>query len=185
MTPSMELGIRYDLGDGETSASAEVGGGVEYQVDRFSLSARAQGLLGHSYDEWGASILVRLLSGGASGNGLAFSLEPGIGNSQDNSQGLWDTGLSSVGEGISRSDLSLRLTGEVSYGLLLRPRLGKDFGWEPYAGMSLQSFSHRYHIDSRYHLGEALEFSVEAASQTSTSSDANDQGVQLKGTLRY
>ncbi|MCY4429232.1 MAG: autotransporter domain-containing protein [Rhodospirillales bacterium] len=78
-TPSIEVGVRSDGGDGETGTSIEAGGGLRYadQATGLTLEARARTLLAHSgdYEEWGVSGLVRI-DPGAAGMGLALSVRP-------------------------------------------------------------------------------------------------------------
>ena len=69
VTPSVEVGMRSDVGDGETGDGVEAGGGVRYadEATGLTVEGRARTLVGHSgtQEEWGVSGLVRLDPGAA------------------------------------------------------------------------------------------------------------------------
>ena len=93
LTPSLELGARWDTGDAETGLGAELGGGLAYTNTRLGLSVEASGryLLTHeeeTFEEWGAS-LAACMSSGADGTGLALSLRPVWGNASSGVDALW------------------------------------------------------------------------------------------------
>ncbi|MBA4719362.1 MAG: autotransporter domain-containing protein [Nitrosopumilus sp.] len=61
ISPSIELGIRYDDGSGETGGGVELAGSYRYSNPQgLEMELRAHGLLAHesSYQEWGLSGLV-------------------------------------------------------------------------------------------------------------------------------
>ncbi len=93
---SLEAGLRYDDGDGETGAGAELGGGLRYASDSGGLviEGRARALVGGKGDteEWGLSGLIKL-SPAANGRGLSFSLTPGYGVTTSGVERLWQQGL--------------------------------------------------------------------------------------------
>ena len=67
--PSLELGVRHDVGDAETGAGVELGGGVAFTDagSGLSVEAKARMLLAHAdsdYEEWGAR--ARCASAGGS-----------------------------------------------------------------------------------------------------------------------
>ena len=66
-TPSIEIGLRSDGGDGETGDGMEAGGGLRYAdpATGLTLEGRVRTLLSHSGDgeETGVSGLVRLAPG--------------------------------------------------------------------------------------------------------------------------
>ena len=91
--PSLELGVRHDVGDAETGAGVELGGGVAFTDagSGLSVEAKARMLLAHAdsdYEEWGASATARL-DPGEHGRGLSFSLSPVIGATSSASERLW------------------------------------------------------------------------------------------------
>ena len=93
-TPSLEVGVRSDGGDGETGTSVEAGGGLRYadQATGLTVETRARTLLTHSgdYEEWGVSGLIRF-DPGAAGQGLSLSVRPAWGQTASGVQRLWET----------------------------------------------------------------------------------------------
>ena len=93
---SLEAGLRYDGGDGETGAGAELGGGLRYASDSGGLviEGRARALVGGKGDteEWGLSGLITY-NPAANGRGLSFSLTPGYGVTTSGVERLWQQGL--------------------------------------------------------------------------------------------
>ena len=91
LTPSAELGVRFDGGDAETGAGVEAGAGLAWCAGALSVEGRQRGLLAHEdsgYEEWGASATLRL-SPSASGRGLSLSVAPTWGKANDATQRLW------------------------------------------------------------------------------------------------
>ena len=81
LTPSAEVGVRYDGGDAETGTGVEVGGGLRYQRAGVSIEGKVRTLVAHEesgYEEWGASGSVRVQPSD-SGRGLSFTLTPAWG----------------------------------------------------------------------------------------------------------
>ena len=84
LTPSLEVGGRYDGGAAETGAGLEVGGGVRYAHPAWGLTVAANGrvLLTHQdrgFREWGAGVSVRVAPGSA-GRGPSLTLNSAWGN---------------------------------------------------------------------------------------------------------
>ena len=76
LTPSLEVGLRYDGGDAETGSGVELGGGLRYTGSGLTIQVNARGLLAHAdseYEEWGVSGSVRL-DPGERGRGLSMRL---------------------------------------------------------------------------------------------------------------
>ena len=134
LTPSLELGARWDSGDAETGLGAELGGALAYTNTRLGLSMEAGGryLLTHeeeSFEEWGASVSACVSSGG-DGTGLALSLKPVWGNAASGVDALWEadgrTRVEGMGLATPRSaswqpdrlDLGLRYGSDTPHGLL-------------------------------------------------------------------
>ncbi len=88
-TPSLELGLRNDGGDGETGIGIEAGSALRYTDAESGLAVegRVRTLLSHSgdYEETGVSGLVRL-DPGASGRGLALIVQPAWGQTASRGQ---------------------------------------------------------------------------------------------------
>ena len=93
LTPSLELGVRWDEGDADTGLGTELGGSMTWRHTRLGLdlSARARVLLDHEqsgYKEWGASLSFRKALG-SDGQGLAFALTPTWGQASSGVNSLW------------------------------------------------------------------------------------------------
>ena len=93
---SLEAGLRYDGGDGETGAGAELGGGLRYANlgGGLVIEGKARALVGGKGDteEWGLSGLITY-NPAANGRGLSFSLTPGYGVTTSGVERLWQQGL--------------------------------------------------------------------------------------------
>ena len=79
LTPSVELGMRFDGGDGEKAAGLELGGGVEYAHPGLDLGAELTGrvLVARGDREWSVGGALRLAP--ASGLGLSLRVAPSYG----------------------------------------------------------------------------------------------------------
>ena len=78
MTPSVELGLRHDGGDGITGGGIEIGGGLGYRDLAAGLTIEGNGrvMTGQGdYREWGLGGSLRL-DPGADGRGVSLSLAP-------------------------------------------------------------------------------------------------------------
>ena len=78
ITPSIELGVRYDDGDAETGMGVELGGGLRYAdpLRGLTVETAARTLLAHEdggYEEWGVGGTLQF-DPGVLGRGPAFSL---------------------------------------------------------------------------------------------------------------
>ena len=136
-TPSIEIGMRHDGGDGETGGSVEAGGALRYAdpATGLSVGGRARTLLVHSedYEEWGLSGLIRIDPGSA-GRGLALSVQPAWGRTASGVKRLWETGVAGTAPPAYRA--SGRMDAEIGYGLGASGGLGTV---TPYAGLGLAS----------------------------------------------
>ena len=123
-TPSLELGVRNDGGDGETGTSIEAGGALRYadEASGLTVEGRVRTLLSHSgdYEETGVSGLVRIAPGG-SGQGLALVVQPAWGQTGSGVNQLWENGVTA---GVS-PDNQARLNAEIGYGSRRSTRHGR------------------------------------------------------------
>ena len=76
VTPSVEVGVRFDGGDGATGAGVELGGGLRYANPggNLSVAGNIRALLAGGYDESGMDVTVQLAP--QLGRGLSFSVRP-------------------------------------------------------------------------------------------------------------
>ena len=171
-------------GDGETGTGIEAGGGLHYSdpASGMTLSARVRTLLSHGgdYEELGVSGLIRV-GPGASGRGLAFSVQPAWGQAESGVQQLWEAG--STGVAIPADDAAARLHAEVGYGLGAAPGLGVV---TPYAALGITGESTRtVRMGSRWQLAADASLSLEGTRFEAASDDGPQHGLMLRGALRW
>ena len=183
-TPSLELGLRNDGGDGETGTGIEAGGALRYADAESGLTVegRVRTLLSHSgdYEETGVSGLVRI-DPGASGQGLALSVEPAWGRTASGVQQLWESGVTA---GTSPADQAVaRLNAEIGYGL------GAAHGLAlvtPYTGLGLAGDGAQWwRVGARWQLAPAASVSVEGNLYEAAKDDGPAHGLMLRGALRW
>ena len=176
--PSLEIGARYDGGDGENGVGLEVGGGVQYSnpVTRVTVEGRVRGLLGHSgeYEEWGISGSVRLQPG-SDGQGLSFNITPGYGESQSGIQALFNA----TNKADTTADPRPYMDTRIGYGIPL-PR------WNaiatPYSELTIGTTdSYRLGINWKSGTRYTLTLSGERQERTTTPTHA----VLLKGEVSF
>ena len=183
-SPSLEIGVRNDGGDGETGTGIETGAGLRYSdaASGLTLEGRARTLLSHGgdYEEWGVSGLVRI-DPGASGQGLAFSLQPAWGRTASGVQQLWEAG--STGIAIPADDAAARLHAEVGYGLGAAPGLGVV---TPYAALGLAGESTRaVRMGTRWQAAANASLSLEGTRFEAANDNRPQHGLLIRGALRW
>ena len=183
LTPSVELGVRHDGGDGVTGSGVELGGELRYRDPATGLivSGRGRWLAAHSggLGEWGIGGLVRL-DPGAGKRGLSFSLGPAWGETESGVRRLWEEGAAGLME--SDDAPAARLGAEIGYGL---PALGGQSVLTPYGGLTLAGGGARhYRLGMRLDLGSAAAMGIEAERRENGAA-APDHGVMLRGQLQF
>ena len=185
LSPSLELGIRNDSGDGETGSGVEAGGGLRYSdaASGLTVEGRARTLLSHGgdYEEWGVSGLVRF-GPGASGQGLSFSLQPAWGHTASGVQRLWGTDVTALGASPADQGTG-RVSARLAYGI------GDTWGTKgmltPYADVSFSDVgSRRLSLGGRYDIGPWVGMSLEGV-QGRPAHGAADHSVMLRANLRW
>ena len=180
LTPSLEVGLRYDGGDAETGSGVELGGGLRYTGSGLTIQVNARGLLAHAdsdYEEWGVSGSVRL-DPGERGRGLSMRLGSSWGAPAGGAEQIWN-GRSAAGLiGNGEFDPGSRLDAEVGYGLG-----GMGGLLTPYGGMSVSQRAQTYRVGSRYRLDERFSMSLEG--ERREGGDDVDHGFALRGSLRW
>ena len=181
-TPSLELGVRNDGGDGETGTSIEAGGALRYadEASGLTVEGRVRTLLSHSgdYEETGVSGLVRIAPG-ASGQGLALVVQPAWGQTGSGVNQLWENGVTA---GVS-PDNQARLNTEIGYGLGVASGLGVV---TPYAGLGLAGEGAQWwRMGARWQLAPAASVSVEGSLYEAANDDGPGHGLMLRSALRW
>ena len=162
LSPSFELGIRYDDGDAETGFGMELGGGLRYADALLGLTVetKARALLAHEdggYEEWGVGGSLSL-DPGRLGRGLALRLDTGWGLAESGAGALWQR---QTAAGIApQHDIAAqgRFTAEMGYGL--------DVPWThgiltPYSGMEWAGASRTLRLGWRFTLGGPHAYGVQ------------------------
>ena len=174
--PSLELGYRYDGGDGETGGGVELGSALRYTspAHGVTLEGHIRALMGHSGDSKELSIGGNLrLSAGADGQGLSLSLSPGYGATGSGVEDIWKGGLS------ADTDPQARLNARVGYGLP-----GAIFMLTPYGEMALGEDERNYRLGFRWGLGGEVDLDLVGGRHKKDDAVA-DHAIWLKGEVRF
>ena len=182
LTPSAELGLRFDGGDAERGAGVELGGGLRYASGRLTVDVQARGLATHEendYEEWGVSASVRY-SPGADGRGLSVSLSSAWGASSGGIDRLWS----------QRAAADLARAGGFEPGSSLEAEAGYGFDLPrglltPYTGVALTESGEVWRAGARWKLDPAFDLSLEASLTESASGEDAESGLLLRGARRW
>ena len=185
LTPSVEVGLRYDGGDGATGAGLELGGALRYVDPAMGLTAEGRGRIllarGDGYREWGLGGLVRF-DPGAAKRGLSFSLTPAWGDAASGTARLWDRGMAGT-EASDGKAPQMRLDGELGYGF---GAYGGRGLLTPYGGFSLAGAGARsYRIGGRFEAGPSLALNLEGERREPAGDAAADYRVLLRLNARW
>ena len=178
--PSLELGMRYDGGDGATGSGLEIGAGLRYHnaTRGLTLETRLRALLSHSGDTKDQGLTATLnLTPGADRQGLSLTLTPAYGNAISGVQNLWDKGVPTAD---SDSDLNARMSVEVGYGFA-----GFADGLlTPYSEMTFDDNNKTYRMGMRWNLGKT--FTLNLANERLEKDDAVAEDVYLlEGDVKF
>ena len=179
--PNVELGVRWDGGDGETGPGAEVAGGLTYVDERYGLHVEARGrrLLAHREDKvglWGGSLMVRRQS--ADFQGLQVALGPTWGEADSQVESLWRGQLMGAA-GTEPSWTPSELTLTSGYGLSLSAASQLTPFVEAGTGRM-----QRLRVGTRWDWTGAGTRQVEIfGEQRSAPGMPADRGIQIRGTL--
>ena len=184
LKPSLEIGGRFDGGDGETGAGIEVGGGLTYADPGSGLTVAAGGralvIRDGNYGEWGLSGLIQL-DANAAGHGLSMSVRPTWGVTVSGVNGLWEHGTFDLLAGGQPGGL---VEAEIGYGL---PAFGMAGVLTPFAAGALtDAGAHSLSLGGRLELGPAFDLILEAARSDSANADTEPvYDVTLEGSIRW
>ncbi len=180
LTPSVEVGLRYDGGDAETGAGVELGGGVRYAASGLTMEVRVRGLLAHEesdYEEWGVSASV-VFSPGSEGRGLSMRVGSAWGAASGGAGRIWTGGAAGLAGSADQPGASL--DAEVAYGLdALRGLL------TPYAGVALSENGETWRAGARWKLGPAFDLELEASLKEPVGDEEPEGGLLLRGSRRW
>ena len=182
LTPSLELGLRRDGGDGITGTGTgiEIGGSLRYRDPATGLTVEGNGrvLTGQSnYREWGLGGSVRF-DPSAGGRGLSFSLVPTWGDTASGVDRLRNQDVAELASAANDNVPQMRLDSELGYGF---GAFGGRGLLTPYGGFALAGEgSHRYRIGGRFEVGSALNLSLEGTRREPADDTGADHGVMLR-----
>ena len=179
ITPSLEVGLRFDAGDAETGSGVELGGGLGWtNAKGLSVEVRARGLIAHEerdYEEWGVSASLGLSPGG-DGRGLSMRVGSAWGAASGGTERLWSQRAVAGGE----FDPDARLEAEVGYGL---------DAWRglltPYTGVALTGGGETWRAGARWKLGPAFALNLEATLAEPEGDGEPEAGLVLRGSKRW
>ena len=185
LRPSLEIGGRFDGGDGETGVGLEVGGGLTYADPGSGLTVAGTGralvIRDGNYGEWGLSGLIQL-DPNAAGHGLMMSVRPTFGVTPSGVSGLWEHGTLDL---LSGGDAAGgRVVAEIGYGLAA---FGTAGVLTPYAGASLtDAGAHSLSLGGRLELGPAFDLTLELERSDSADPDGTaEHDITLEGSFSW
>ncbi|MCY4137826.1 MAG: autotransporter domain-containing protein, partial [Rhodobacteraceae bacterium] len=184
VTSSLEIGLRYDGGEGTTGAGAEIGGVLSYRdpTSGLTLEGRARALVVHQDDhkEWGIGGLVRL-DPDADGTGLSLTVIPAFGKVNSTIGQLYDHGI--VGLAANDNAPAGNLDVEIGYGF---GTFGDRGLLTPFGGWSLSGEDEqRYRIGSRFRVGPAINLSIEGERNEAANDAPPKHSIMLRGQVWF
>ncbi len=185
LSPSFELGIRYDDGAAETGFGMELGAGLRYAdpVWGLTVAATARTLVAHAdggYEEWGLSGSLAL-DPGRLGRGLALRLDSGWGLTDSGTEALWQRQTAAGLAPQHNRAAPGRIRVEMGYGL--------DVPWTygmltPYSGVELAGGRRTLRLGWRFTLGQSLILSLDGE-RRETGHAAPEHALMLRTTLPW
>ncbi len=176
VSPSLELGMRYDGGDGATGNGVEIGGGFRFQSagHGLTLETRARALLAHSGETEDIGISATLkLTPGADGQGLSLSLAPAYGNTGGGAEEVWRGGLS------ADTDPQASLNARVGYGLP-----AAAFMLTPYGEMALGEDVQNYRLGLSWGVGALFDLNLVGEREEKDGVGA-EHAIWFEGDVRF
>ena len=187
LTPSVQLGVRHDGGDAEEGMGLEVGAGVRYVSDGFTLEAKTRKLLVHedsNYEERGASLTLRVDPETSSGRGLSLSVSSTWGEpSSSGVNSLWSAeGPHQFGSDGSKAQN--RLEAEIGYGVFspFKKLLGV---LTPYFGLSRGDSNRVTRTGTRWKISSNANLELELSRTKGEGSKEDDDKVIIQGGFRW
>ena len=182
-TPSAQLGVRYDGGDGNTGTGIEAGAGMTLAFSNgLNISFKTRGLLQSSadYRDLELSGVVRYQP--RSKHGWSFSFEPRYGGviSSGGIEQLWEQGVQTPEESAA-SEASLSWRSDLGYSFV--PRHGRQ--WTYYGGMEAELNSSQVHIGSRLRWTKAIQLELEVRRRNDEQRNNAEGEFLLRGRFSF
>ena len=188
LTPSLEVGGRYDGGAAETGAGLVVGGSLSYAAPAWglTLTGSGQGLLLHEtggFSEWGGGGTLQF-SPGSAGLGPSLRVAQAWGGTSTSAQSLWSLRDASGLTANDAFDPSGHFDAEFSYGLAA---LDGDAMLTPYAGVTMaDSGARSARLGTRLSLQPAFSLSLEGTrTESVVGTAAPDESLTLRGSVAF
>ena len=183
ITPSLELGVRRDGGDGETGFGTGLQGGIVYSTPALGLTLEASGhtLLAHKGNvrDWGKICAIRL-DPNSDRRGLSLSVLPSYGKISSGVEQLWESDVTD--HNTTDYSASVRVDTEIGYGIPAFDGRGVVI---PYGifGPSGQE-GQTYRLGSRFEIGSGLGLSLEGNRRMPDMGDP-EHGIMLRGQMSW
>ena len=185
---SLEAGMRFDGGDGETSAGAELGASLRYASlgGGLVIEGKVRTLVGGEAEEWGLSGAISFQPS-TNGRGLSFSLTPGYGVTSSGVQQLWQQGLD---DGLGGASHGASSGSSKGYSPSLKVRL--DYGMHalrgpglmtPYTELSLGDSGDTYRLGLQWQRNKLFDLKLVAERKEGTATA--DHRIYLEGELAF
>ena len=136
LSPTGEVGVRYDGGEAETGGGLELGARIRYSSGPLTIEGQVRGLVAHEdsgYREWAASGGIRV-GPRDGGRGLGLSLAPVWGEAASGADRLWSARSARELDPDRAFTSAGRLEAEAGYGFAVPHARGLV---TPYAGLTL------------------------------------------------
>ncbi len=187
LTPSAELGLRYDNGDAEAGVGVEVGAGLRFENVARGLAAEVnlRSLLAHdagSFSEWGVGGSLRF-DPGQGQRGLSLGLRSSWGAGSSGVARLWEEAQSIEAPGSGVSAQSGLAEADLGYAV---PVLGGRGRVTPYLGARLSERSGMaYLVGARLRVGEFIDIEIEGSRVERAGLPQSDRRGAVMATLRW
>ena len=183
-TPSLEGGLRYDLGDGDTGGGIELSPAFTYKSldDHILIEGRGRYLIAGQHDQWGLSVLARI-DQARHGRGLSFSMHPTWGQSQGQAEQLTAHNGSRFNDHRA-TKAEAQMKTELSYGMHVSHILGQTMLLTPYAEFTLGENARYYQFGQRLSIGELLNLSFKL-SHHQRRGYADDNHLGLESAINF
>ncbi len=185
---TLEMGIRYDGGETVEQSNLEVGVSVSYRnpLSRLTLEAHARGLIAAEKErkEWGVGGRVQLDSD-AKGRGMYLKMVPTYGIVEGGFNQLFNHKSASTVSLEGKFNPRFHFEAELGYGVAV-PNPGPLAIISPYAGLSLaEEGSRTFRLGTRCSQTENFSISIEAKRSFNTKEAAAEDGIALRGEIRW
>ena len=183
-SPSLEGGLRYDSGDGDTGGGIELSPAFTYKSldDHILIEGRGRYLIAGQHDQWGLSVLARI-DQARHGRGLSLSMHPTWGQSQAQAEQLTAYSGSRFND-YRAAKAEAQMKTELSYGMHMSHILGQTMLFTPYAELTLGENARYYQFGQRLSIGELLSLSFKLGHHQRRGY-ADDNHLGLESTINF